>query len=867
MDLNKFKDKRTYRIEGDRVFSVNSGLEIIPTTKLFEIIDDLLEEQPLTVRGVYDELRQKYHNVTIRSIRDYFRFNVEHQIRLPPKRKTTSIAVDTKAPFNVLQIDLTGIPAAWKLPPTIRRKSMLAIVIDIYSRYVEAEVIRDKSADTVTEALKTMLERLPMKPRAIQSDNGKEFQGVFKEYLQDNNIKQIHSAAYTPQSQGKVERFNGTIKRAIGAFLERTGEVFTRDVLADFVASYNNTRHSSTGTVPAEAILKNTIRPKVRVTPEPEFKVGDYVRILVDKELFEKAATWSEDVYEVKKVYNNRSTERPYYRIENDEEYFPRVPEFKLLISYIPPNIDTMEKTNSWIEHVREFSEANGIPYKDAMKEAKKTWEGGSSVKVKSAAVTPVAISTKPTWKEHVAQVRAARPDLKYKEAVKEASKTWKKMKPKKKTGLKVKSSDVMQKVGLDDNEIMQMLYASFDPESLQTDTFVKLFKRLRDDRNLLNRISSAQDQKGALFTAASSIMNDISHELVDKKTRLEAIDEKKRTANQKKELNQTLNRIKEVKIMSASLGQIEPELGTHLFENLVDGAKQQKLKTERDMKQERIKAKEDEKARNKLLSDVRTAVSNIVMVRKIKGKNDVVIPGHWNKDWTGGDRDLALKEIRNRLAHFDTKNHPLTSDYIDALEHIDNQYTDAHIQKKFDELGAIMMKINSDDIIDKTTTKSKADEIAKRAENVADNRTPAISVGNSDDEEDAELRKAMNAVVEKAKLAKTLQKADNAIDAIDKVLPKRRTRSSAKNRAATPEVIKKADNAINAIDRALQPSKMRQPTAYMLPPVGDDASNPIEIDDEDGSGATKKWINKWLKDNNAQSKKKTAVKVIKGKN
>ena len=51
---------------------------------------------------------------------------------------------------------------------------------------------------------------------SLRTDNGSEFKSEFiKSYLGDKGIKQVFSNAYTPQSNGQVEKWNGILKRLI----------------------------------------------------------------------------------------------------------------------------------------------------------------------------------------------------------------------------------------------------------------------------------------------------------------------------------------------------------------------------------------------------------------------------------------------------------------------------------------------------------------------------------------------------------------------------------------------------------------------------------------------------------------------------
>lgn len=89
----------------------------------------------------------------------------------------------------------------------------MLVIIDSFSRWVEAVPSKDLSPETVVKFL--IREVIPQFgiPSEISSDNGSAFvQEVAKGILQQLRIKQRLGAVYHPQSQGMVEKINGTLK-------------------------------------------------------------------------------------------------------------------------------------------------------------------------------------------------------------------------------------------------------------------------------------------------------------------------------------------------------------------------------------------------------------------------------------------------------------------------------------------------------------------------------------------------------------------------------------------------------------------------------------------------------------------------------
>jgi transposase InsO family protein len=120
----------------------------------------------------------------------------------------------------------------------------LTSVLDGFSRYIVHWEIRESMTETDVETiLQRALEKHPdAKPRII-SDNGPQFIARdFKEFIRLMGMTHVRTSPYYPQSNGKLERWHGTIKHecirpACPASLEEA-----RRLVAEYVEHYNHVR-------------------------------------------------------------------------------------------------------------------------------------------------------------------------------------------------------------------------------------------------------------------------------------------------------------------------------------------------------------------------------------------------------------------------------------------------------------------------------------------------------------------------------------------------------------------------------------------------------------------------------------------------
>ncbi len=124
----------------------------------------------------------------------------------------------------------------------------LCCILDGYSRYIVHWEIRESMTEKDIEIiLERGREKFPNQTPRIISDNGPQFiSGDFKTYIKISGMTHVKTSPYYPQSNGKLERLNKTIKHeCIRPKTPLTIED-ARDVVEEFVEHYNTERlHSS----------------------------------------------------------------------------------------------------------------------------------------------------------------------------------------------------------------------------------------------------------------------------------------------------------------------------------------------------------------------------------------------------------------------------------------------------------------------------------------------------------------------------------------------------------------------------------------------------------------------------------------------
>jgi IS30 family transposase len=88
--------------------------------------------------------------------------------------------------------------------------------VDHFSGFAVTSPIEYKSANDVATALLEIFDTLGLW-ESVHADEGREFDNeILHSIEQILQMKTIHGAAYSPWEQGKVERFNQTLEKALG---------------------------------------------------------------------------------------------------------------------------------------------------------------------------------------------------------------------------------------------------------------------------------------------------------------------------------------------------------------------------------------------------------------------------------------------------------------------------------------------------------------------------------------------------------------------------------------------------------------------------------------------------------------------------
>ena len=258
------------------------------------------------------------------------------QIYLPAPKHIPRGIFDVSTPNEAHQADLLFLPHD-------RKFKYALTVIDVASRYKEAEPLKTKNSSEVAKAFEKIYKRsLLTYPSLLMVDPGREFMGEVSRLMAKHKVNIRRGIKEIHRDQGLAERFNRTLSerlfshqyaqelKILGGF--RSREWVKR--LPAVIAALNNEKTRLIDKKPIDAIKMKNVRRKSLKSKISEkllpFNVK--VRYLYFPGELEGGTTrratdpiWSVDIYEIERVLDlGRESPLMYYLRDGPKQAFVR---------------------------------------------------------------------------------------------------------------------------------------------------------------------------------------------------------------------------------------------------------------------------------------------------------------------------------------------------------------------------------------------------------------------------------------------------------------------------------------------------------------------------------------------------------------
>ena len=263
------------------------------------------------IKELYRRAKARDKSITMNKVKTFLMNQYSAQRHKPIKKIRHYLPITADDVNDVFQIDLMDMK---NISTMNKNYKWLFVCVDVFSRFAYVVPMKNKNTNEILNASMNILNKV--KPNKIMCDNGSEFtSGQFKKLCSDKNIiinyvdVNNHLIPHIGNRLGIVDRFIQTLRQRIQNYCDDYDTNTYIDVLQDIVNNINDSFNSGIGTVPSnpdkleiEQKLDEKFVDALKERSKNDFKIGDHVRCIINKNLFEKGsiAKWSIKIYTIK---------------------------------------------------------------------------------------------------------------------------------------------------------------------------------------------------------------------------------------------------------------------------------------------------------------------------------------------------------------------------------------------------------------------------------------------------------------------------------------------------------------------------------------------------------------------------------------
>lgn len=272
-----------------------------------------------------ESLKARGINVGLHKIRKWLNNQDDYSLQKPTRQPARRARVVVSGIDNQWDADLADMSSLSKFNNGIK---FLLVVIDIFSRYLWVQPLKNKKAKEVIEGLKLILQK-GRKCKKLRTDKGSEFTNKYmQDYLRSKNIY-FFTTQNSDTKANYAERVIQTLKARMYRYFTKNRTKKYINVLNDLVQSYNETPHVSLNSIAPRNVTKSNeadvwayqyLKPsKTKSAKHKPFhlKVNDMVRISHENTVFKRAYNeqFSKEIFKISQRFRMQGI--PMYKIKD----------------------------------------------------------------------------------------------------------------------------------------------------------------------------------------------------------------------------------------------------------------------------------------------------------------------------------------------------------------------------------------------------------------------------------------------------------------------------------------------------------------------------------------------------------------------
>ena len=275
--------------------SSNSSSEDSVNKKLQELYDDITKTPSFSAKIAEFLRKHELHSKHRRIIKRKF-----------PRRR-----VIARFPFETFMADLIEYP---KYKFQNKGFVYILLLIDCFTRKIYLAPMKKKDMEHSAAAFEKIFKSFDQFPVNLVTDGGKEFfNSATSKIFLNYGINHYKTPTRTQWKASMAERAIQTIKNRLHKYFVSNGNKIWINIIDQVALNYNSTPHSAHNMAPQDVTDENRdevykkLYPKQSISVVCKFQIGDKVRKIREKTLFEKGYTqnWSDEIFIVTAVRSN----------------------------------------------------------------------------------------------------------------------------------------------------------------------------------------------------------------------------------------------------------------------------------------------------------------------------------------------------------------------------------------------------------------------------------------------------------------------------------------------------------------------------------------------------------------------------------
>lgn len=334
----------------------------IPRSLIDEVMyachDDLTAGH-LSFQKTYDKVQERFYWKGMYSdIEFWCKSCVDCATKKSPKNRPKfplNPLPTVNGPFDRVAVDVLG-----PFPPTYKSNKYIIVFSDYLTRWPEVFAVNNADAETTARLFVEEIVCRHGAPRELLSDNGKNFRSnLMKEICKLTNTKKTFTTAYHPETNGLVERFNGTLTTMLSMYVsghQRDWDTFIPYILF----AYRTAIHESTKESPFYLMhLRDAVLPIEAALCPPTFSYA------VADDYKEEAKVRLQEAYTLvnENLQKNQQKQKEHYDDASKETHYTEGDKIWLYTPVTKPGLSA-KLTHHWHGPYKVLTKLSDVTYK-----------------------------------------------------------------------------------------------------------------------------------------------------------------------------------------------------------------------------------------------------------------------------------------------------------------------------------------------------------------------------------------------------------------------------------------------------------------------------------------------------------------------